>query len=87
MGATWLDRREDPSNHNYDAFAATSTDGGATFGKNVRLSSVSSNPGTASRMGDYSGNTWTHGATQKLFAAWTDTRTGTQQDEVGGLKP
>jgi hypothetical protein len=87
VGATWLDRREDPSNRNYDAFAATSVDGGATFGGNVRLSSASSNPGTATRMGDYTGNAWTNGVTQKLLAAWTDTRTGTQQDEVGGLKP
>ncbi|HEY1960915.1 MAG TPA: sialidase family protein [Rhizomicrobium sp.] len=87
IGASWLDRRKDPSNHNYDAFAAVSTDGGATFGTNARLSTVSSDPGSASRMGEYTGNAWTNGPTQKLMAAWTDSRTGVQQDEVGGLIP
>jgi len=90
VGATWLDRSLDPANVNYDAFAAISHDGGATFGTNQRISTVSSNPfndGFGSGfMGDYTGNAWD--GKKKLFMSWSDTRNGTNtQDEVGGLKP
>jgi hypothetical protein len=90
VGATWLDRSLDPSNINYDAFAAISNDGGATFGTNQRLSTASSNPfndGFGSGfMGDYTGNAWD--GKKKLFMSWPDTRNGTDtQDEVGGLRP
>ena len=87
IGVVWLDRRNDPANHNYDAYAATSANGGASFTAGVRLSTVSSNPGSNSRMGEFTGASWTKGTTQKLFASWPDTRTGTPQDEVGGLLP
>jgi len=30
VGVSWLDRRNDPANHDYQAFAAISTDGGKT---------------------------------------------------------
>jgi hypothetical protein len=91
VGATWLDRSLDPNNVNYDAFAATSNDGGATFGTNYRLSTVSSNPfndGFGSGfMGDYTGNAWDAGK-QKLFTSWSDTRNNTNtQAEIGGLVP
>lgn len=91
VGATWLDRRLDPNNVNYDAFAAISTDGGATFGTSVRLSKISSNPFNdgfdGKFLGDYAGNVWDAGK-QKLFTSWPDTRNGTNaQDEIGGLKP
>jgi hypothetical protein len=88
VGATWLDRRRDPSNLNYDAFAATSTDGGDSFPMNVRLSTVSSNPLDdgfgGSFMGDYTGNIWDD---KTLYQSWTDTRSMTNgQDEIGGLR-
>ena len=87
VGVTWLDRRLDPSNINYDSFATTSTTGGVSFTTNVRVSTVSSNPfndGFGSGfMGDYTGNIWS-GST--LFGSWTDTRSGIAQDEVGGYK-
>ena len=87
VGVTWLDRRLDPSNINYDAFATVSTNGGVSFVANTRISSVSSNPfndGFGSGfMGDYTGNIWDG---VKLVASWTDTRSGTARDEVGGLK-
>lgn len=91
VGVTWLDRSLDPNNVNYDAFAATSSDGGATFGTNYRLSTVSSNPfndGFGSGfMGDYTGNAWDAGK-QKLYMSWPDTRNGANtQDEIGGLVP
>lgn len=87
VGVTWLDRRLDPSNVNYDAFETTSTTGGLSFVASVRISKVSSNPFNdgfgGGFMGDYTGNIWS-GVT--LFASWTDTRTGVGQDEVGGYK-
>jgi len=86
IGVTWLDRRNDPSNINYDVYAAFSSNGGANFFANQKLTSVMSNPfndGFGSQfMGDYTGNTW-NGAT--LFASWMDSRNGSfMQDEVGG---
>lgn len=87
VGATWLDRRRDPSNLSYDAFGATSTNGGRSFSANERLSTVSSNPDNdgfgGSFMGDYTGNFWAH---RTLYMSWTDTRTNTGQDEIGGLR-
>ena len=87
VGVTWLDRRLDPSNINYDAFASISTDGGKTFGASVRVSTASSNPfndGFGSGfMGDYTGNIW---ANNTMIGSWTDTRSGIAQDEVGGYK-
>ena len=88
VGATWLDRRLDSSNINYDAFGASSTDGGLTFSANLRISTMSSNPfndGFGSGfMGDYTGNIW---AGNTVYQSWTDTRSGIAQDEVGGMKP
>ena len=86
VGVTWLDRRNDAANINYDAYASVSTNGGATFTVNQKLTSVMSNPFNdgfgGGFMGDYSGNAW-DGST--LFASWMDSRTGSfMQDEVGG---
>lgn len=87
IGVTWLDRRNDTANINYDAFATFSINGGTSFQANKKLTSVMSNPfndGFGSGfMGDYTGNAW-DGAT--LFSAWPDSRTGSfMQDEVGGF--
>lgn len=87
-GVTWLDRRNDPNNVNYEAFAAISSNGGSSFKKNVQIADTASNPfddGFGSGfMGDYSGNAWFG---KDLFASWTDTRNGSySQDEIGGLK-
>ena len=88
VGVTWLDRRDDPSNVNYETFATWSANGGVTYKKNREISDTASNPFNdgfgGSFMGDYSGNAW---AGKKLYAAWTDTRNGSySQNEVGGLK-
>ena len=87
VGVTWLDRRDDPLNISYEAFAALSTDNGATFGTNTKIASAMSNPFNdgfgGGFMGDYTGNAWFGNS---LFASWMDTRSGTDsQDEVGGL--
>lgn len=87
VGVTWLDRRNDSANVNYDAFSTISGNGAISFAPNVRLSSVASNPNNdgfgGAFMGDYTGNIWS-GVT--LFASWTDTRSGVAQDEIGGFR-
>lgn len=87
IGVTWLDRRNDPSNVKYDSFAGFSTNGGASFMINKKLTSVMSDPFNdgfgGAFMGDYTGNTWDRGT---LFASWMDSRNGSfMQDEVGGF--
>src|SRR5579863_2544418 len=86
VGVSWLDRRNDPSNLSYEAFAAVSTDGGASFGTNVQIATQPSNPDNDGFggyfMGDYTGNYW---SADTLYASWMDSRNGTNtQDEVGG---
>jgi len=88
VGVSWLDRRDDASNVNYEAFATWSADGAQSFHTNVLIASTPSNPFQdgfgGGFMGDYTGNSWFG---SKLFASWTDTRNGSySQDEVGGLK-
>lgn len=87
IGVTWLDRRNDPSNINYDMYASKSSNGGVSYSPAVRVSTVSSDPFhdgfSGTFMGDYTGNIW---SSVTLFASWTDTRIGTAQDEVGGYK-
>lgn len=87
VGVTWLDRRNDPANVSYDAFAAVSTDGGHTFA-NYQLSAKPSNPKNdgygGNFMGDYTQNAW---AGKFLYAAWPDTSNGkTAQDMIGGVR-
>lgn len=88
VGVTWLDRRNDPNNVNYEAFATWSSNGGSSFHKNVDIASTPSNPFDdgfdSGFMGDYTGDAWFG---KKLFATWTDCRNGSySQSEVGGLK-
>lgn len=88
VGVSWLDRRNDKKNHDYEPYAAFSTDGGATFGTNYQLSTNPSNPlndGTGGRhMGDYTGNSWAGPNT--LYVSYVDTTTGTAQAFVGGVR-
>jgi len=88
IGATWLDRRNDPNNLLYDAFLGVSTNGGASFALDKKLTRVMSNPDNdgfcGEFMGDYTGNTI---AGSTLYASWMDTRNGRfSQDDVGGYK-
>jgi len=88
VGVSWLDRRNDPANHDYQAFAAISTDGGQSFGKNWQLTQAFSDPdvnGTGNWMGDYTGNTWRDDNT--FIAAWMDSSNGVDMQEVvGGVR-
>ena len=86
VGVSWLDRRNDPANVDYQAFAAISRDGGQTFQPNVQLTTAFSNPNinNESSMGDYTGNTW---AGPDFVAAWMDSSNGADmQDVVGGIR-
>ena len=86
VGVSWLDRRNDPANLSYQAFAAISTDGGRTF-PNTQLTTAFSNPdtnGAGGWMGNYAGNTW---AGNDFIAAWMDSSNGVDmQEEVGGIR-
>jgi hypothetical protein len=42
VDASWLDRRDDPGHHLYDAYYSYSLDGGLTWAKNLRVTNVSS---------------------------------------------
>lgn len=89
LGITWLDRRNDPKNVEYEAFGTWSNDGGKTFADDMQLASEPSNPlndgFNGYFMGAYTGNVW-NGKT--LFAAWPDTRNGVDtQNEIGGMRP
>jgi hypothetical protein len=88
VGVSWMDRRNDPLNVSYQPFAAVSTNGGASFGKNYVLATNLSDPyldgSGGTDMGDYTGNAWA-GSTE-LLVTWPDTRNMQfMQDYVGGL--
>jgi hypothetical protein len=88
VGVSWLDRRNDPADIDYQAFAAISTDGGQSFGANWQLTTAFSDPdnnGTQNNwMGDYTGNTW---AGEDFIAAWMDSSNGVDMQEVvGGIR-
>ncbi|HZQ23527.1 MAG TPA: sialidase family protein [Terriglobales bacterium] len=86
VGVSWDDRRNDPSNINYESFAAFSNDGGKSFSKNFDLSAKPSNPFNDGFggffIGDYTGNAWV--ANNTLLVVYTDTTTGIDQDFMVG---
>jgi hypothetical protein len=87
VGVSWLDRRNDPANIDYQAYAAISTDGGQSFQTNVQLTSGFSDPNAmmGSSIGDYTGNTWD--GPNYFLAAWMDnSNTEYLQDYVGGIR-
>jgi hypothetical protein len=69
----WLDAR----NSEWDIYYSHSTDGGATFSDDVRITTEGF-PLTFTRPGDYF--TLRSGPTGKLYIVWTDGRKGTDQD-------
>jgi uncharacterized repeat protein (TIGR03803 family) len=87
VGVSWLDRRNDPANIDYQAFAAISSDGGRSFQPNWQLTKAFSNPDTNGGnnwMGDYTGNAWAGG---DFIAAWMDSSNGVDMQEViGGIR-
>ena len=87
IGVSWLDRRNDPANIDYQAFAAISTDGGQSFAPNIQLTTAFSDPnnsGYPGWMGNRTGNTW---AASNFIAAWMDSSNGVNmQTVVGGIR-
>lgn len=90
VGVTWLDRRNDPNNVDYQAFATISTDGGQSFRANIQLTTMFSNPNNNGYpaglwMGNYTGNSWA--GSNYFIAAWMDSSNGVDmQDVVGGIR-
>jgi hypothetical protein len=83
VGVSWLDRRNDPKNVNYQAFAAISKDGGKSFQPNVQLTTAFSTPILG--MGNYTGDTWD--GPNYFVAGWMDNSNGSElHDEVGGIR-
>jgi hypothetical protein len=86
VGVSWMDRRNDPNNLNYEAFAAFSGNGGASFGKNIDLSATPSNPLNNGSGGffntDYTVNAWASKNT--FYVNYTDTSIGLDQDFLAG---
>jgi hypothetical protein len=73
--AMWLDRRQDPANHDIGTFEARSSDDGATW-KNIRISTATWNPDlgfftSGAFIGDYSGLAANNSV---VYPSWTDGR-------------
>jgi hypothetical protein len=85
VGVSWLDRRNDPSNIDYQAFAGISANGGLSF-ENAQLTTAFSNPNIQSAtIGNYTGNTWD--GPNYFIAAWMDDSNGQyMEDYVGGIR-
>ena len=73
IAVTWLDRRHDPKNLLYEAFAAIEKIASSLSTHNGQIATKPSNPNNdgfgGTFMGDYTGNTW-DGST--LYASWMD---------------
>ncbi|MDP9331336.1 MAG: glycoside hydrolase [Actinomycetota bacterium] len=73
--AMWLDRRQDPNNHDIGTFEGRSTDDGASW-RNLDISSTTWNPDlgfftSGAFIGDYSGIAANN---QVIYPSWTDGR-------------
>ena len=84
LGVAWYDRRYDPDHANYDLAYSESTDGGATWSVNQRVSDVSSDP---DQLQDYKGINDLGLRTALVYgpdyaiAGWLDTRVASQLGE------
>ena len=89
----FYDRRDDPGALLINMYLGRSTNGGASFAENTRVSTASSDPrvqrdvvgstGSAIGIGDYIGVTATRG---KAHLLWTDTRNGKQEIFYGPVE-
>lgn len=88
--AMWYDRRNDPTNTEFDVYMAASTNGGTTFGPNVRVTSQSSplvktlfsfDPGVAPcYMGDYN---YATADPTSFYLTWGDNRDFVSSPTIG----
>jgi hypothetical protein len=86
VGVSWLDRRNDPADVNFQAFAGISSDGGLSFQPNVQLTNEFSNPDEGIGPWSYfDGCTWD--GPNYFLAAWMQLNTGSDtQVNVGGIR-
>ena len=86
VGVTWYDARDSSTNTSTQYFGSFSTDGGATFTPNVRISRGTSDQARSvpalrdADYGDYTGNASAGG---KLVAAWGDNSNSTGDNPEG----
>lgn len=79
VDVSWYDRRDDPENHLFDLYYAYSTDGGATWSNDLRITDVSSDEQHSHHqngmifLGDYRDSDSTVG---EAHLVWVDTRNG-----------
>jgi hypothetical protein len=71
IAISWLDRRNDSTNCNYDVYATLSTDGGTSWAANFPISDHTDNPSQSTFLGDYTGVTFTD---MGFFSAWPSSR-------------
>jgi hypothetical protein len=82
LGVTWLDRRDDPANTQYRAYAAVSADGGNVFGTNFGIASALTDPNTG--YPDYTRNLWID---TRLLGLFPDAAlSGSLQLVLGGIR-
>jgi hypothetical protein len=78
---SWLDRRNDPQNVQYEAYGAQSLDGGITF-PNKALATAPSTP-IITWPGYTAGGVFIATTPSYTYVTWIDTRTGKTETEVG----
>ena len=82
LDAIFLDRRDDPDNARNHSYLASSTDGGRTFGPNLRITSEPSDAGIGTRydipsargLVEFGSRIGLLSRPDGVLAAWTDTR-------------
>ena len=88
INVIFYDRRNDPGNLLMDVYLTQSTDGGATWSSNQRVTTVSSDPTAgqlkAGLLGEYIGVTAFNG---RVHPVWTDTRLGNQDVFTARIEP
>lgn len=85
VGYSFYDTRRDATSKKTDRFIAFSTDGGATFGANQRMTTKQSDEsgnGDPNDYGDY--QNMDKGPAVGFWSVWTDSRPGTMVEDVFG---
>jgi len=89
IAVTFYDTRNDALNKKVDQYVSYSTDGGATWSANQRITTVSSDDtnGNGNQYGDYEGSDALPGARRaRFYAVWTDARPGSKGEELYGAR-
>ena len=77
IAVTWLDRRNDPQNDSLtDVYMTISSDGGATFSRNIRVTDHNWVFGPSATGSDHGGHDGLAGDSGNFHLSWTDERGG-----------